>query len=341
VSNGHKQKQNGKQKRKIIKIITSCRGRLTGMMMGCAEETTEEEEVAAADMMCCASCGTAAVDDVKLKKCACNLVKYCSIACQKDHRSKHKSLCKKQLAELRDKDLFEQPDSSHWGECPICCLPLPLDEAKNTINDCCSKIICNGCYFANMKREIEAGLERRCAFCRESAAVTDEEANKRCMKRIKENNDPAAMWHMGKKRYREGDCNGAVEYWTKAAELGDAHAHYELSCIYREGEGVEKDMKKYKYHSEEAAIGGHVDARNNLGCIEADKGRFERAKKHWIIAAILGNQVSLKNLRQLYKDGHASKEDYADALRAYQAAVDATKSKEREEAEEALNKVRK
>ena len=36
---------------------------------------------AAADEVC-ASCGKAALDDVKLKKCACKIVKYCSIECQ-------------------------------------------------------------------------------------------------------------------------------------------------------------------------------------------------------------------------------------------------------------------
>ena len=35
----------------------------------------------------------------------------------------------------------------------------------------------------------------------------------------------------------------------------------------------------------------------------------------------------------LYKNGHASKEDYAGTLRAYQAAVEATKSAERKKAE--------
>ncbi len=68
-----------------------------------------------------------------------------------------------------------------------------------------------------------------------------------------------------------------------------------------------------------------VTVRNN--------GRFERAKKHFIIAANLGLHESLRKLRTLYADGHASKEDYADALRAYQAAVEAAKSPEREEAE--------
>jgi len=47
-----------------------------------------------------------------------------------------------------------------------------------------------------------------------------------------------------------------------------------------------------------------------------------------------GYENSLKELRVLYANGHASKEDYANALRAYQAAVDATKSAQRERVEE-------
>ena len=84
---------------------------------------------------------------------------------------------------------------------------------------------------------------------------------------------------------------------------------------------------------EEAAIRGHPNARHNLGCIERNNGRFERARKHFIIAANLGFQDSLNQLRILYADGNASKEEYFDALRAYQEALDATKSVEREEAE--------
>ena len=78
-----------------------------------------KEDEAADTVMHCASCGIAAVDNVKLKNCACGLVKYCSVACQKNHRSKHKKMCRKRLAELRDKDLFEQPRATHYGECPI------------------------------------------------------------------------------------------------------------------------------------------------------------------------------------------------------------------------------
>src|SRR5210317_1224568 len=122
---------------------------------------TEADEV-------CANCGKAAVDNIKLKICtACKLVKYCSVECQKNHRPQHKRACKKRAAELRDDNLFTQPDGSHLGECPICCLLLPLDLSKSGINSCCCKRICNGCDYANQVREMEQGLEHKCAYCRE------------------------------------------------------------------------------------------------------------------------------------------------------------------------------
>ncbi len=297
--------------------------------------SAEEEAAAAEDIICCASCGQAEIDDIKLKKCACELVKYCSVVCQKNHRPQHKKMCKKQMAELRDKDLFTQPERSCYGDCPICCLPQPIEMRKSTMMPCCSSLICNGCNIANQEREIKGGLERRCAFCREPQAKSQEEVNKNRMERVKKN-DPVALRGMGKMCHSEGDYEGALDYLTKAAELGDAGAHYEVSVMYRKGQGVEKDMKKEVYHLEQAAIGGHPNARFNLGCAEYENGRYEIAKKHFIIAANLGLHDSLDNLKLIYAIGLASKEEYAAALRAYQAAVDATKSPEREKVEEAI-----
>ncbi len=240
------------------------------------------------------------------------------------------------MAEIRDRDLFEQPDISHMGECPICCLPQPLDATKSTFMSCCSKLICNGCNVANRIREMKEGLKQRCVFCREPAPKSQEEADKRIMKRIKENNDPAAMYQMGRENFDEGDYETALKYWSKAAELGNTSAHYHLSIMYSKGEGVEKDMEKAVHHWEEAAIGGHPDARHNLGCLECYNRRFERSRRHWIITANLGYHESLECIKGLHADGHASKDDYADALLAYQAAVDATKSSGRETAERFL-----
>jgi tetratricopeptide (TPR) repeat protein len=295
------------------------------------------EAAAAEEMMCCANCGISAIDDVKLKDCngGCDLVKYCSGDCQEDHKDNHGEERKKRMIELRDNDLFTPPEGSHLGECPICCLPLSIVASKSTFMGCCSKSICIGCEYANTEREREAGLRQRCAFCREPTTKSKEEWNKIIMKRIKKN-CPAAMCHIGATRYNEGDYEEGLEYLTKAAELGDAEAHYVLSVMYYKGEGVEKDIKKQVYHLEQAAIGGHPFARNNLGVEEVNNGRYERARKHWIIAANLGHHNSLEGLRRLYADGHASKEEYANALRAYQAAVDERKSAEREKAEEAI-----
>ena len=293
------------------------------------EVDNNSEEMA--DEMC-ASCGKAAVDEIKLKKCACNLVKYCTVDCQKYHRPQHKKACKKRMAEIRDDHLFTQPDESHLGECSICCLPLPLDINKWSVNSCCCKPICDGCSHANKRREWEQGLDQKCPYCRESVPKTDEEIDKNYMKRAKAN-DPVAIFKMAEKCHLEGNFEGAVEYFTKAAEFGEMDAHYNLSLMYYKGEGVEKDEKKEVYHLEEAAIGGHPEARYNLGVNEWNSGRYDRAVKHWIIAAKQGLDKALEEVKEVFHLGVASKEDYASALRGHQAAVDAIQSEQREEAE--------
>jgi TPR repeat protein len=228
-----------------------------------------------------------------------------------------------------DVELFTQPDGTHLGECPICLLPLPLDMRKVTMYSCCSKMVCNGCDYAN----VTTG-KYICPFCREPALV-DGEYDRRMLKRAKAN-DQAAMKEMGVKLYHEGDYDRAFQYLTKAAELGNAAAHYELGIMYREGQGVQKDEKKEVHHYEKAAIGGHPDARHNLGCIEASNGNMERSVKHFIIAANLGCDSSMKLLWKHYSAGNITKEELEATLRTHQAAIDATKSPERVKVEEAI-----
>jgi hypothetical protein len=238
------------------------------------------------------------------------------------------------MAEMRDELLFKQPESSSFGDCPICCLPLPLDSQKSTLMACCSKMICKGCSHADIIRQL--GLETpqipSCAFCREPLPETDE-ADAMAMKRV-ENNDPVAMQQMGGMRRKEGDYKSAFDYYTKAAELGDVIAHYNLSVMYRLGQGVEMDEKKQVYHLEKAAIGGHAEARHNLGCHEGNNGRMERAVKHFIIAANMGHEGSMKALWKCYAMGLVKKEALTATLHTHQDAIDATKSAQREEAEE-------
>jgi hypothetical protein len=300
----------------------------------------EVESKGSDSMLCCASCGIAGVDDIiKLKTCdGCKFIRYCSVTCQRDHRPKHKRECKKRAAELRNEILFRQPESSHLGDCPICCLPLSLDLNKSCMKECCSKMICHGCIYANIIREREQKIESKCPFCRHPMPKSQEEADRNMMKRV-EVNDPVALREEGTRRFKKGDYKSAFEYWTKAAELGDIVAHYKLSILYWLGGGVEKDERKKVYHLEEAAIGGHDLARHKLANIEYENGRHDRAVKHWIIAAKLGDDDSLNALKLGYKEGKVNKEDFAAALRAHHAAVVATKSPQREEGEVFVQKL--
>eukprot|EP00984_Skeletonema_dohrnii_P013406 scaffold5549_cov79-Skeletonema_dohrnii-CCMP3373.AAC.9 len=285
----------------------------------------------------CASCGIAEVDDIKLMECAdCDLVRYCSDKCQQDHRPDHEAICKDRAAELREEILFRQPESSHLGDCPICCLPLPLDPNKYVKYFCCSKVICCGCTTSNMMRQFDEGLPLVCPFCRHLSSESEEEESDRQNKKRCEANDPFALREEGRTHFVDGEYERAFEYFTKAADLGEVVAQFNLSLMYREGRGVEKDKGKELYYAEEAAIGGHPTARCRLGCHEGGNSRYDRAVKHWIIAAKLGHDDSVQRLKGMYKSGYVSKEDFASALRGHQAAVDATKSPQREEAEKLL-----
>ena len=283
----------------------------------------------------CASCGIAEIDDVKLVPCDdCDLVKYCSDDCQEDHKSEHEEACKKRAAELRDELLFKQPESSCHGDCPICTIPLPLDITKSNMWACCSKFVCDGCDYANQIREMEMGLQPTCPFCRESLPATYEERDRLNMQRAKAN-DPHAIHQQGVQEYDKGEYHSAFEHWTKAAELGYVWAHYHLALLYYDGKGAEKDEGKEIHHYEEAAIGGHPDARYELGVHEWNNNdNAERAVKHFIIAATQGEDKAIKALMKVFKQGFLEKEVLAAALRAHKAAVDATKSPQREEAEE-------
>jgi hypothetical protein len=63
-----------------------------------------------------------------------------------------------------------------------------------------------------------------------------------------------------------------------------------------------------------------------------ENNMIDRAVKHLVIAANLGYDKSIQAMNQCYVQGDVNKEEFAAALRAHQAAVDATKRPQREEA---------
>ena len=124
----------------------------------------------------------------------------------------------------------------------------------------------------------------------------------------------------------------ANKLWLRAGELGHAMACHNLAYACHNGEGVKCDVKKAKYYYELGAMGGHVSARHNLGILEENAGNFDRAVKHYMIAAGAGCDESLNEIKDCYLNGHATKDDFEKALRTHKNAKDEMKSEQREAA---------
>eukprot|EP00956_Cyclotella_meneghiniana_P015152 scaffold22984_cov26-Cyclotella_meneghiniana.AAC.2 len=275
----------------------------------------------------CASCGKA---DANLKACgACMMVLYCSVECQLAHRSTHKASCKKRAAELFDAKLFAQPPPKE--ECPICMITLPFgDDEESAYMSCCGKFICHGCTYY-LTRDC-------CPFCNTAGTQSDEEFIKRLSDRMEKYNDPDAMVMLGNS-YHEGqngltvDQSKAFELLQRASELGSAMAHYNLGCLYFNGLGVQVSKKKAIHHWQIAAMMGQLDSRYNLGMEEIEKGDYQRAMMHFMIAAKCGCKDSLDIVKKGFRQGYVTKEDFEKTLRDYyQAAYEETKSEQRDRA---------
>ena len=102
--------------------------------------------------------------------------------------------------------------------------------------------------------------------------------------------------------------------------------------MYYHGDGVEEDKPRGIHHCQQAAMRGCAPGRHNLGFVEDINGDYELALKHYMISAKMGYERSLNRIRDMFKNGHATKAQYAEALVGYRDAVEETKSPQREEA---------
>jgi len=290
-------------------------------------------------MSLCANCGKGEEVGSDLKTCtACKSIKYCSRDCQIAHRPQHKKECKKKAKELHDEKLFKQPPPKE--DCPICMIQLPILESGRMFMACCGKIICISCIHAPVYDDLgNEVVEKACAFCRTpvSTSITDEELIRQFEKRT-ELNDSYAIYSMGC-YYARGE-NGlpqnyakALELFHRAGDLGCAEAYFNIGFIHNRGiAGVEMNEKKAIRYWELAAMAADVTARNRLGESEIQAGNMDRALKHFMIAVRDGGHDSLKNIKTMYKNGYTTKDDFAKALRSYQAYLDKIKSEQRDKA---------
>lgn len=223
-------------------------------------------------------------------------------------------MCKKRVAALRDELLFALPERCHLGDGPICFLPMPLPTNQRVITLCCSKIICIGCSYSDKKRQITQALEQTCPFCRELLPPRIHGESYVSLMRRAEANDPNAISKVADNYRSRG-------YPPRRWNAGKRQLHWEMRkhiivCPWSIGRErcIEKDEKWHIYHMEEAAIAGHHLARANLGIFNRNHGWFDTAMKHWVIAANLGHDVSVKSLKLCYVKGLVSKDDCAAQL---------------------------
>ncbi|KAL7525712.1 hypothetical protein ACHAXR_002042 [Thalassiosira sp. AJA248-18] len=283
----------------------------------------------------CANCGKTSEDEgVNPKNCSsCFLVKYCGRECQKKHWTQHKLVCRRRAAELHDEALFGEGHTYYEEDCPICMLQLPLDPMDYTNKACCSKKICDGCILSAKK----TGMGELCPFCKQTTAKTDAQIVASAHARVAAK-DYVAMDVLGES-YLHGryglprDVPRAIEMLNESAKHGVAKSHNSLGVVYGQGVGgVARDLKKAIYHYELAARKGHPKARHNLGVLAERSRQYDRALRHYMIAANMGKDSSLKAIKNLFENGYAKKSDYGSALKGYQDAVEELSSPERKDA---------
>ena len=287
----------------------------------------------------CANCGKEGAKNICAK---CKQVKYCNAKCKKVHKKKHKKECEelirrsnKHAAELHDIELFKQPPLAE--ECSICFLRMPTLVTGYRYMACCGKTICCGCFYAPVyDNHGNVVAENVCPYCRVPVPSLDENNVERLKLRV-EAGDPIAIFNEGT-CYSIGihgypqDHTKALELWHRASELGCNEAYNGIGKAYSNGRGIEVDKKKAHHYYELAAMGGSVMARHNLGNNEYRASNMDRAVRHYLIAVRSGHNNSLKQINGLYKNGHATKDDYTKALQLYQEYLSEIKSDQRDKA---------
>ena len=246
-------------------------------------------------------------------------------------------------------------------DCPICLLPLPHEPSCTNYCINCGKTVCKGCVFGTVEAHMSDGgdaekaMEKAasCPYCRsDTTSCDDKNALKALMKRANAGNDEAmyligSYYFKGKmglcqdkaeglKWYRRaveaGSGKAARNIGTLKPDAGSGNAAYFLGDCYWQGDGVEQDHDKAFEYFQTAAELGHVYAFLVTGTMLMQRGEIEEGMLNYRKAAISGmSGDSLFNaLRNGFRDGIITKDEYAFTLREHQKACNEMKSDGRE-----------
>ncbi|KAL7495514.1 hypothetical protein ACHAWT_005931 [Skeletonema menzelii] len=246
-----------------------------------------------------------------------------------------------------------QPIESR-AECPICMLPLPLEEQQSIFESCCGKIVCRGCTVASKRAAIDksvlenitrshpnmnaeliefqliANKHTPCAFCRTERPLNPSETVKRLQVRIDRFNDPIAMNQLGDYLIDgigglKQDKKKAMALYKRSYDLGSPEAADRLSYYNAANPKLKSQYLK------EGAKRGNINSCVELGANYRDYGIDEEyAKSLMMTAAKAGDEEAMRIVWIYFRSGYLTKGELEATLKAKQAASIEVKSENRE-----------
>ena len=219
-------------------------------------------------------------------------------------------------------------------------IPLPLNGAETIFWICRGKIICCGCIYDQFLVDrkdghltIDESSFRICPFCRNGSTTFD--ILDREMKLAKVGH-PTALFRIGIRHFDgellQRDTQEGIKWFRRVAEAGEAEAAFNLGVCYSQGDGVEQDTDRAMEYLQKAAELGYAQGFAAIGNLLEQKGSIEEGFLNYRKAAICGycDKELFGVLRDGYKYGYITKEEYAFTLRENQRASNEMKSESRE-----------
>ena len=138
------------------------------------------------------------------------------------------------------------------------------------------------------------------------------------------------------------DFIGALKLFNKASKEGNHEAQFRIALMYRDGIGINKDMKEAAYWFRKAASNGHTQAQFELGkCFLSGEGVLQdtrmAAESFWR-AAEGGHPMASFYVARMYRDGVGMERNLKRAAKYMKQAADANVENARSEFEE-INKM--
>ena len=132
-------------------------------------------------------------------------------------------------------------------------------------------------------------------------------------------------------QYKQVNQAKCIEFMRQSASLGFPPSQHQLGAFHAKGDmGLEENMEEALKYFKEAAEGGNLISRFNLGCTEDINGDQVAAMCHWRLSASGGLKRSIHALIKCFHNGFLHHGDLAETLQVMYLARAEMKSEDRD-----------